>query len=63
MHPYLRLHRYSVDICSYSGPSVILGSGADLKKIWFAMLLPTHPKQALPEEIIAVLRFFLLIFL
>ena len=22
---------------------------SDLKKIWFAVLLPTHPKQALPK--------------
>ena len=25
-------------------------SKADLEKCWFAMLLPTHPKQALPPK-------------
>ena len=37
----------------------------DLKKCWFAMLLPTHPKQALPKKkCIAFLRifFFFLLF-
>ena len=29
-----------------------------IKKCWFAVLLPTHPKQALPKKIIAFLRIF-----
>ena len=29
-----------------------------LKKCLFAVLLPTHPKQALPKKFIAFLRFF-----
>ena len=37
-------------------------SKADLKKIWFAVLLPTHPNQALPQKIIAFLRIFVFVF-
>ena len=37
---------------------------ADLKKSWFAVLLPTHPKQALPQIIYCLSEnlFFPLIF-
>ena len=32
------------------------------KKCWFAVLLPTHPKQATPQKIIAFLRIFIFFF-
>ena len=29
-----------------------MGSKADLKKCWFAVLQPTHPKQAPPKNVL-----------
>ena len=55
----LKNSSYQIDLdyinCEYIRPA--------LKKSWFAVLLPTHPKQPLPKNVIAFLKsFFFLLF-